>query len=124
MYAPGLKRMFRAEHPEIFQMNRIYLVAFAAALVAFLPSGSPAQTAPDAPAAASPKAQDPAPTDSPSEAARPRRKAAAARPRKKSLPKAMTQDEINHSIESGTVPSRYRSQVPKDYQQYVPFEKQ
>ena len=31
--------------------------------------------------------------------------------------------EIDKSIENGTVPSRYRSQVPKEYQKYVPFEK-
>ena len=40
------------------------------------------------------------------------------------MPKAMTKQEIDHSIESGTVPSRYRKNVPKEYQQYVPFEKQ
>ena len=34
------------------------------------------------------------------------------------------QQEIDHSVQSGTVPSRYRSQVPKEYQQYIPFEKQ
>ncbi len=33
------------------------------------------------------------------------------------------QQEIDHSIDSGTVPSRYRRQVPKEYQQYIPFEK-
>ena len=31
--------------------------------------------------------------------------------------------EIDRSIDNGTVPSRYRSQVPKEYQKYVPFEK-
>ena len=31
---------------------------------------------------------------------------------------------VPKSIDSGTVPSRYRSQVPKQYQQYVPFDKQ
>jgi hypothetical protein len=34
------------------------------------------------------------------------------------------QREIDKSIDSGTVPSRYRRSVPKEYQQYVPFEKQ
>jgi hypothetical protein len=34
------------------------------------------------------------------------------------------QQEIDKSVQSGTVPSRYRSQVPKEYQQYIPFEKQ
>ena len=35
----------------------------------------------------------------------------------------MSQQEIDHSIDTGTVPSRYRKNVPKEYQQYVPFEK-
>jgi hypothetical protein len=34
------------------------------------------------------------------------------------------QQEIDHSIDNGTVPARYRSSVPKQYQQYIPFEKQ
>ena len=38
--------------------------------------------------------------------------------------KLTRQQEIDKSIDSGTVPSRYRSQVPKQYQQYVPFDKQ
>jgi hypothetical protein len=33
------------------------------------------------------------------------------------------QQEIDKSIDSGTVPKRYRSSVPKEYQQYVPFAK-
>ncbi|WFU73971.1 hypothetical protein [Bradyrhizobium sp. CB2312] len=44
---------------------------------------------------------------------------------KKSAKKKMTrQQEIDHSIDSGTVPARYRSSVPKQYQQYIPFDKQ
>jgi hypothetical protein len=36
----------------------------------------------------------------------------------------MTQrQEIEKSLETGTVPSRYRSQVPKEYQRYIPFAK-
>jgi hypothetical protein len=31
--------------------------------------------------------------------------------------------EIEHSLKTGTVPSRYRSSVPKEYQKYIPFEK-
>ncbi|MGY8666795.1 hypothetical protein Q3C01_31185 [Bradyrhizobium sp. UFLA05-109] len=38
--------------------------------------------------------------------------------------KQMTrQQEIDHSIDTGTVPSRYRSSVPKEYQHYIPFDK-
>ena len=33
------------------------------------------------------------------------------------------QQEIDKSIDSGTVPSRYRKQVPKEYQKYIPFAK-
>jgi hypothetical protein len=42
---------------------------------------------------------------------------------KKKSGKMTRQQEIDHSISSGTVPSRYRSQVPREYQQYIPFEK-
>lgn len=31
--------------------------------------------------------------------------------------------EVDRSVDNGTVPARYRSRVPKEYQQYVPFEK-
>jgi hypothetical protein len=38
--------------------------------------------------------------------------------------KRMTrQQEIDHSIKTGTVPSRFRSSVPKEYRKYIPFEK-
>ena len=34
-----------------------------------------------------------------------------------------TRQQIDHSIKTRTVPSRYRSQVPKEYQKYIPFER-
>ena len=38
--------------------------------------------------------------------------------------KKMTrQQEIDHSIDTGTVPARYRRDVPREYQQYIPFDK-
>ena len=100
-----------------------------------------AQTAPAAgtdatpPATAAPAATTPAPAASPAPAATPAPAASPAaapssvptetkeaKPPKKK--KRMTrQQEIDHSIESGTVPSRYRSSVPKEYQKYIPFEK-
>lgn len=43
--------------------------------------------------------------------------------KKKKSAKMTRQQEIDKSVESGTVPSRYRSSVPKEYQQYIPFEK-
>ena len=43
---------------------------------------------------------------------------------KKKKPAKMTrQQEIDKSIDSGTVPGRYRKSVPKEYQQYIPFAK-
>jgi hypothetical protein len=32
--------------------------------------------------------------------------------------------EIDKSIDSGTVPARYRSSIPKQYHQHIPFAKQ
>ena len=43
--------------------------------------------------------------------------------RKKKSAKLTRQQEIDRSIDRGTVPARYRSSVPKEYQQYVPFDK-
>jgi hypothetical protein len=43
--------------------------------------------------------------------------------KKKKTAKMTRQQEIDRSIDSGTVPSRYRKQVPKEYQQYIPFSK-
>jgi hypothetical protein len=34
---------------------------------------------------------------------------------------AQTRQELDHSIKTRTVPSRYRGQVPKEYQKYIPF---
>jgi hypothetical protein len=33
------------------------------------------------------------------------------------------QQEIDKSIDSGTVPGRYRSSVPKEYHHLIPFDK-
>ncbi len=48
----------------------------------------------------------------------------AAGTKKKKSGKMTRQQEIDKSVASGTVPSRYRNSVPKEYQQYIPFEKQ
>ena len=37
--------------------------------------------------------------------------------------KPTRQQEVDKSIESGTVPSRYRSSVPKEYHHLIPFAK-
>ncbi|MCG6203175.1 hypothetical protein LPW26_00875 [Rhodopseudomonas sp. HC1] len=31
--------------------------------------------------------------------------------------------EVEHAIETRTIPERYRSSVPKEYQKYIPFAK-
>jgi hypothetical protein len=43
--------------------------------------------------------------------------------KKKKSAKMTRQQEIDKSIDSGTVPARYRKSVPKEYQQYIPFAK-
>ncbi len=47
----------------------------------------------------------------------------ATKPKKKKTAKMSRRQEIEKSIENGTVPSRYRSAVPKEYQHYIPFSK-
>lgn len=46
-----------------------------------------------------------------------------AAPKKKKPARMTRQQEIDRSIERGTVPARYRSSVPKEYQHYIPFDK-
>ena len=114
-------------------MKRLYLVALMAGVITALPANllyaqqaAPAAEtgAPAAAPAAPAPAATPAPAASPSAAApasgdKSDKKTAT----KKKSGKMTRQQEIDHSISSGTVPSRYRSQVPKEYQQYVPFDK-
>jgi hypothetical protein len=99
----------------------------APAPVAPAPAASPAPAPSAVPApAASP---EPAPAASPSADSGDKKSAdtsdkKTASTKKKTTGKRMTrQQEIDRSINSGTVPSRYRSQVPREYQQYIPFEK-
>ena len=106
-------------------MKRLNLLALTAGVITALPASLLAQTpATDTAAAASPAAPapaaSPAPADSASPSDTPKKTAAK---RKTSDKKITRQQQIDHSIESGTVPSRYRSQVPKEYQQYIPFDK-
>jgi hypothetical protein len=42
---------------------------------------------------------------------------------KKKRSKKSARQEADESAEKGTVPSRYRSSVPKQYHQYIPFAK-
>jgi hypothetical protein len=124
--------------------KRFVCAALAAAAIAFLPADvGLAQNAPDAgkekttetpsaapaPAAAAPTATAPA-TTTPTTTAPPTAAAPAASttdsakaPRKKKVAKMTRQQEIDRSLDRGTVPARYRSSVPKEYQQYIPFDK-
>ena len=121
------------------KLSRFVVAASAAAFV-WLPAGAAlAQSAPNdgtAPAASSPAAPEPkapesrAPENKPTdnkasdtaaETAAPERAKAA----KKKKPARMTrQQEIDRSIDRGTVPARYRNSVPKEYHQFIPFDKQ
>lgn len=117
------------------KLSRFVVAASAAAFV-WLPAGAAlAQSAPNggpAPAASSPAAPEPkapenkAPENKASEStaaetAAPERAKAA----KKKKPARMTrQQEIDRSIDRGTVPARYRNSVPKEYHQFIPFDKQ
>ena len=92
------------------------VVAVSAATLVFLPAGSAlAQGAPSAgtaPAAAS--------TAAPETTAPEKEKSA---PKKKKPARMTRQQEIDRSVDRGTVPARYRNSVPKEYHQYIPFDK-
>lgn len=99
------------------------------------PTPPPAPAAPAAPAAPTPPANATAPaaqSAAPPSATPPASTAPSTAPaaaestpkvkKKKTIGTARRQ-EIERSIDSGTVPSRYRRSVPKEYQQYIPFSK-
>jgi hypothetical protein len=97
------------------KLSRLVVAASAAALV-LLPAGAAlAQGAPSggtAPAETS--------TAAPETTAPENEKAA---PKKKKPAKMTRQQEVDRSIDRGTVPARYRNSVPKEYHQYIPFDK-
>jgi hypothetical protein len=117
------------------KLSRVMVAASAAALV-FLPAGiALAQgapgggTAPPATSTAAPEAKAPenkapenkAPENKASENTAPEKEKAA--PKKKKPARMTRQQEIDRSIDRGTVPARYRNSVPKEYHQYIPFDK-
>lgn len=112
-------------------MQKSYLLAATAALVLMMQSplalaqGTPAAGGTAAPAAtgAAPAATTAAPSATTDASSQPAdgKKSASKKPAKKKMTR---RQEIDHSIDTGTVPSRYRSSVPKQYQQYIPFDKQ
>lgn len=107
------------------KLSRVMVAASAAALV-LLPAGvALAQdapgggTAPAATSAAAPETK--APENTAAESTAPEKEKAA--PKKKKPARVTRQQEIDRSIERGTVPARYRNSVPKEYHQYIPFDK-
>jgi hypothetical protein len=91
-------------------------VAASAAALVFLPAGvALAQGAPNGGAAPTTTS-----TAAPETTAPEKEKAA---PKKKKPARMTRQQEIDRSIDRGTVPARYRSSVPKEYHRYIPFDK-
>lgn len=90
------------------------------------PAASPAPAPAASPSPAPAPAATPAPPASPSASAPPSdtTEKKTASKKRKSSGKMTRRQEIDRSIDTGTVPSRYRSQVPKEYQRYIPFDKQ
>ena len=109
-----------------------FVVAASAAALVMLPAGAAlAQSAPaaatgtatTAPAATAPATTAPA-TAAPAAAASDTTADKDKSTTKKKKPAKVTrQQEIDRSIDRGTVPARYRSSVPKEYHQYIPFDK-
>ncbi len=109
-------------------MQKSYLLAATAALALIMQTPlALAQTAPAAGGTAAPAATATAPattaapaatTDSASQPTDAKKSAS-----KKPAKKMTRQQEIDHSVDTGTVPARYRSSVPKQYHQYIPFDK-
>ena len=98
-------------------MQKFFQMAIAGAAIVFVSTSAGfAQNAPasgsTAPATTTATSSDTTTTDK------------AALNKKKKTAKMTRQQEIDKSVDSGTVPARYRSRVPKEYQQYIPFEKQ
>jgi hypothetical protein len=107
------------------KLSRVVVAASAAALVfgpacTALAQGAPSDgTAPAATSTAAPEAR--APENPAPENTTPEKEKAA--PKKKKSARMTRQQEIDRSIRRGTVPARYRNSVPKEYHQYIPFDK-
>lgn len=101
------------------QLSRLVVAASVAALVGLPAGGALAQSATSTGAAAGTTGAAPS-TTAPETATAEKEKPA---PKKKKPAKLTRQQEIDRSVDRGTVPSRYRSSVPKEYHQYIPFDK-
>lgn len=101
------------------KLPRLVVVASMAVLLALPPGVALAQgapsggTAPAATSTAAPEAKAPENTAAETKAA----------PKKKKPTRMTRQQEIDRSVDRGTVPARYRNSVPKEYHQYIPFDK-
>ena len=112
------------------KLSCVVMAAWAVALV-FVPAGvalaqgapgggtAPAATSTAAPEAKAPENKAPENTARENTAAE-KEKAA---PKKKKAVRMTRQQEIDRSVDRGTVPARYRNSVPKEYHQYIPFDK-
>ena len=98
------------------KLSRLMVAASAAAVVFLRVGAALAQEAPGG-GTATPAT----PTTAAPEAAAPDKGKAA--PKKKKPARMTRQQEIDRSIDRGTVPARYRNSVPKEYHQYIPFDK-
>ena len=108
----------------MLRLSRVMVAASAAALV-FLPAGvALAQGAPSGGTAPAPTAapEAKAPENRAPENTAPENEKAV--PKKKKPAKMTRQQEIDRSVDRGTVPARYRNSIPKEYHQYIPFDKQ
>ena len=107
------------------KLSCVVVAAWAVSLV-FVPAGvALAQgapgggTAPAATSTAAPEAK--VPENKASESTAPEKEKPA--PKKKKPARMTRQQEIDRSVDRGTVPARYRNSVPKEYHQYIPFDK-
>jgi len=107
------------------KLSCVVVAAWAVSLV-FVPAGvalaqgAPSGgTAPAATSTAAPEAK--VPENKASESTAPEKEKAA--PKKKKPARMTRQQEIDRSVDRGTVPARYRNSVPKEYHQYIPFDK-
>ena len=112
------------------KLSCVVVAAWAVSLV-FVPAGvalaqgapgggtAPAETPAAAPEAKAPENKAPENTARENAAAE-KEKAA---PKKKKPARMTRQQEIDRSVDRGTVPARYRNSVPKEYHQYIPFDK-
>jgi hypothetical protein len=113
------------------KLSCVVVAAWAVSLV-FVPAGvalaqgapgggtAPAATSTTAPEPKAPENKAPPENTARENTAAEKEKAA---PKKKKPAKMTRQQEIDRSVDRGTVPARYRNSVPKEYHQYIPFDK-